>query len=150
MTGRDEDARRAQEDAEWLQLVESYGDRPEFPEPAAPAPTAETTVDPVDTVDPGTVREEPSEFGPSWEDEDGFVPPPVPPVPRPRGPKAFAWFGLFGVPVLVLLTIMLSIELPSFVTLLFLVWFVGGFGYLVATMQGPQDPDSGWDDGAVV
>lgn len=148
MTGRDEDARRAQEDAEWLQLVETYGDRPEFPEPTAPDPIAAPADDPAD--DPGPVLEEPSEFNPSWEDEGGFVPPPAPPVPRPRGPKAFAWFGLFGVPVLVLLTIMLSIELSQFVTLLFLAWFVGGFGYLVATMQGPKDPDSGGDDGAVV
>lgn len=146
MTGRDEEARRAQEDAEWAQLVESYGDRPEFPEaaaPEAPAPLPEP-------YDEGPVLEEPSEFNPTWDDDEGYVPPPAPPVERPRGPKGFAWFGLFGVPVLVLASIMLSIELPSLVVLLFLAWFVGGFGYLVATMQGPSDPDSGWDDGAVV
>jgi len=142
VTGRDEDARRAQEDAEWAQLVESYGDRPEFPEPEAPVPV-------VEPVDDGPVLEEPSEFNPTWDDDEGFVPPEAPPVPRPRGPKAVAWFGLFGVPILVLASIMLSLELPSAVMLVFLAWFVGGFGYLVATMQGPSDPDSG-DDGAVV
>ncbi len=147
MSGRDEEARRAQEDAEWAELVASYGDRPEFPEAPAAAPVTDPVEDPPDE---GPVLEEPSEFNPAWDDEGGYVPPPAPPVPRPRGPKAVAWFGLFGVPVLVLLSIMVGMTLPSLVTLLFLVWFVGGFGYLVATMQGPKDPDSGWDDGAVV
>lgn len=143
MTPRDEDARRAQEDAEFLSIVESYGDRPAFPD--APRP------DPEPTDDPGPVLEEPAEFAPAWDDDDGgYVPPPAPPVPRPQGIRAFAWFGLFGVPVLVLVCTVLSISLPSPVTLLLLAWFVGGFGYLVATMQGPDDPDSGWDDGAVV
>ncbi len=142
MTGPEEDAQRAQEDAEFLSIVESYGDRPTFPDDPEPAP------EPV--VDPGAVLEEPAELAPTWDGEDGYVPPPAPPVPRPQGVRAFAWFGLFGVPVLVLLSTLLTISLPSPLTLLLLAWFVGGFGYLVATMQGPDDPDSGWDDGAVV
>lgn len=143
MSGRDEDARRAQEDAEFLSIIESYGDRPAFPDASVPDTSAEEP-------EPGPLLDEPSEFNPSWNDEDGFVPPPAPPVPRPRGIRAFAWFGIFGVPVLVLLCTVLSISLPSPATLLLLGWFVGGFGYLVATMKGPDDPDSGWDDGAVV
>jgi hypothetical protein len=142
VNGRDDDARRAEEDAEFLSIVDSYGDRPAFPDPPREHP------DPVD--DTGPVIEEPAEFAPTWDDEGGYVPPPPPPVPRPHGIRAAAWFGLFGVPVLVLASIVLSISLPSPVTLLLLGWFVGGFGYLVATMQGPDDPDSGWDDGAVV
>jgi hypothetical protein len=59
-----------------------------------------------------------------------------------------AWFGLFGVPTLALLAIVAGVSLPSPVSLLLIAWFVGGFGYLVATMS--RDPDSGWDDGAVL
>lgn len=146
MSGRDEDARRAHEDAEFLSIVESYGERPAFPDPSS-ADLSPAAAEP----EPGPfLEEEPAEFNPSWEDEGGYEPPPAPPVPRPHGIRAAAWFGLFGVPVLVLLSIVLGISLPSPLTLLLLGWFVGGFGYLVATMQGPQDPDSGWDDGAVV
>lgn len=79
---------------------------------------------------------------------DHFVPPEPPPVPLPRGRRGAAWFGLFGVPVLLLLTIVLAIDLPGFVTFALLAWFVGGFVYLVATMR--NDDTDGWDDGAVV
>lgn len=149
MTGREEDARRAQEDAEWLRLVESYGDRPEFPEPPAATPVAEEAAV-EDAEHGGPLFDGPAELNPTWEDEGGFVPPPAPPVPRPRGVKAVAWFGLFGVPMLVLASIMIRLELSSSVLLFLLAWFVGGFGYLIVTMKGPPDSGSGWDDGAVV
>lgn len=133
MTPEGDDPGPAAEDADWLGIVASYGDHPSFPElvePTAPEP-----------LDPG--HDDTS-------DQDHFVPEPAPPVEIPRGPRAAAWFGLFGVPTLVLISTMLRISLPSAVILLLLVWFVGGFGYLVATMKGPQDPDAGWDDGAVL
>ncbi|MFL6154701.1 MAG: hypothetical protein ACJ72D_01320 [Marmoricola sp.] len=137
MSSREEEARRAREDADWQALVDSYGERPEFPEPRT-APAPETP---------------PVELPPELayaDDEDGYVPPPPPPLQRPHGLRALAWFGLFGVPAVVLLCIMVDISLPSVLSLLFLAWFVGGFGYLVATMNGPKDPDAGWDDGAVL
>ncbi|MFL6108337.1 MAG: hypothetical protein ACJ716_13130 [Marmoricola sp.] len=137
MSSREEEARRAREDADWQALVDSYGERPEFPEPrTAPAPEAPAV-------------ELPPELAYA-DDEDGYVPPPPPPLQRPHGLRALAWFGLFGVPAVVLLCIMVDISLPSVLSLLFLAWFVGGFGYLVATMSGPKDPDAGWDDGAVL
>lgn len=138
MSSREEEARRAQEDADWQALVDSYGERPEFPEAVESTPYAE----------PPPEIPLPPEL--AYEDEDTYVPPPPPPVPRPQGLRALAWFGLFGVPALVLLCIMVSISLPSMLSLLFLAWFVGGFAYLVATMNGPKDPDAGWDDGAVL
>ncbi|RNL79093.1 hypothetical protein [Nocardioides marmorisolisilvae] len=138
MSSREEEARRAREDADWQAFVDSYGERPEFPEEAAyVAPVEEHVV------------ELPPEL--AYEDaEDGYVPPPPPPLQRPHGLRALAWFGLFGVPAIVLLCIMVNLSLPSMLSLLFLAWFVGGFGYLVATMSGPKDPDAGWDDGAVL
>lgn len=145
MSPRDEDSRRAQEDAEWQALVESYGDRPEFPEPA------EGDLEPAFADDfPEVLPLADGQRELEFDDEERYVPPPPPPLPRPRGIRLVAWFGLFGVPALVLLCIMVKISLPSFLDLLFLAWFVGGFGYLVATMNGPRDPDAGWDDGAVL
>lgn len=139
MSNNDEAARRQREDADWRAIVEQYGDVPEFPEPARPAP------------EPPMVFEAPAELSaPDFDDEDGFVPPPPPPLPRPRGIRLLAWVGLFGVPALVVLGLVINVSLPSYVGLLCLAWFVGGFGYLVATMAGPDDPDSGWDDGAVL
>lgn len=144
----DEAARRAREDAAWQSIVDHYGDRPEVeaePEPeSAPEPPL---------VSPDLFAM-PPELGPrSWElaeDDEGYVPPPPPPVPKPTGLRLAAWLGLFGVPAVVLVCIVLHVSLPSPLGFLALVWFVGGFGYLVATMNGPKDPDDGWDDGAVV
>ena len=143
MTPRDEDFQRAQEDADWQAFVDSYGDRPEFPEPVDVAVAPEPVEESPDDVPP-------AELSDVYDDGNTFVPPSPPPVPRPHGMRLLAWFGLFGVPALVLLCIMVKVSLPSFLSLLFLAWFVGGFGYLVATMNGPRDPDSGWDDGAVL
>jgi hypothetical protein len=145
----EEAARRAREDAAWQAIVDNYGDRPQVdvPPPAEPEPPAP----PAHLF----AYEEPPELGPrSWtpaEDDsaDRYVPPPPPPVPRPQGMRAVAWLGLFGVPTVVLVCIVLHVSLPSPLGFLGLVWFVGGFGYLVATMRGPQDPDGG-DNGAVV
>lgn len=146
----DEAARRAREDAEWQSIVDNYGDRPEAEaevqaeQPAEPEPPL---------VSPDLFRM-PPELGPrSWElaeDDEGYVPPPPPPVPKPTGLRLAAWLGLFGVPTVVLICIVLHVSLPSPLGFLALVWFVGGFGYLVATMNGPKDPDDGGDDGAVV
>jgi hypothetical protein len=146
LTGHDDEgSRRAREDAEWQSIVEHYGDRPEVAPPPDPEP--EPVVDP-------SLFEMPPGLGPrSWElqEDDGrFVPPPPPPVPRPHGLRLAAWLGLFGVPAIVLVCIVVHVSLPSPLGFLALVWFVGGFGYLVATMNGPKDPDGGWDDGAVV
>jgi hypothetical protein len=139
---RNEADRRAREDAEWRSIVNNYGDRPEVAAPAIPEP------------EPPVEIELPAELGPrSWEpapEDDRYVPPPPPPVPRPQGLRLAAWLGLFGVPTAVLVCIVLHVSLPSPLGFLALVWFVGGFGYLVATMNGPKDPDGGWDDGAVI
>ena len=139
----DEAARRAREDAEWQSIVENYGDRPEVAPPPEPEPEPEPE---------RIIFEVPPELGPrSWEprpEDDRYVPPPAPPVPRPHGLRAVAWFGLFGVPTVVLVFLVLGISLPSPLGLIALIWSVGGFCYLVATMKDPGD--DGWDDGAVV
>ena len=146
MTGHDDEGgRRDREDAEWQSIVENYGDHPEFTPPVIPE---------IEDAREPTPGDLPAEFGPeAWSlesDEDRYVPPPPPPVPRPHGLRLAAWLGLFGVPTIVLICIVLKISLPSPLGFLALVWFVAGFGYLVATMNGPKDPGEGWDDGAVI
>lgn len=143
-SGGDEEAPDAREDAAWRSIVENFGDRAELPD---------------DEVTPAAVRHEPehpaleipAELAPSWDDDEHYVPPPPPPVPVPRGARLAAWFGLFGVPAVALLTVVASISLPSYVGLLLFVWFVAGFGYLVVTMKDRRGShDDGWDDGAVL
>jgi len=148
---RDDVGRREREDAVWRSIVDHYGEHPEFTPPVEPEPEPKAQPEPPAHL---FAFETPPELGPrSWEavpEDDRYVPPPAPPLPRPRGLRLAAWTGLFGVPTIVLICIVLNVSLPSPLGFLALVWFVGGFGYLVATMGGPKDPDSGWDDGAVV
>lgn len=160
--GSNDDARREQEDAEWRSIVDNYGDRPEFTAPSSDAassdaPAPDSDEHPWPSLRSSPMRDEPAELAPSWEEDDRYVPPPAPPVPVPHGLRLAAWLGLFGVPAVVLVWIVLGISLPSPLDilemplgLLAFVWFVGGFGYLVATMGGPKDSGGGWDDGAVV
>lgn len=128
-----------EEDEAWRTIVENYGERPAFPEEQAraarepePAPRRRETEHPELLEDPGA----------------HFVPEPAPPVVLPRGRRLAAWLGILGVPLLVLVGVALGIRVPGWFGFALLVWFVGGFVYLVATMhKGPED---GWDDGAVV
>ncbi|MCX6395869.1 MAG: hypothetical protein NTV23_05240 [Propionibacteriales bacterium] len=135
---------RPDEDAAWRDIVEGYGERPDFPDLEVVAPTPAAEPAPAAFAEPAELSEA------SWADEGHFVPPAPPPVPRPRGLRAVAWFGLFGVPTLMLLLLLVNYTPPSPIGLLMIAWFVGGFGYLVATMNTSVDPDSGWDDGAVL
>jgi hypothetical protein len=154
----DEADREAREDAEWRSIVDNYGDRPEFTAPPSDtgqpgAQDQDADEHPWPSLKPGPFQEEPPELAPrSWDadSDDRYVPPPAPPVPRPQGMRLVAWTGLFGVPTIMLFLVVMKISLPSPLGLVALVWFVGGFGYLVATMNGPDDPNSGWDNGAVV
>lgn len=85
-----------------------------------------------------------------WDDEGHFVPPTPPPIPRMAPRRRLAWAALLGSPVVALLLVVLDVSLPGWVALLVAGAFVGGFGYLVATMRsGPPDDLSG-DNGAVV
>lgn len=133
MTPRDED-----EDEVWKDIVDRYGDKA-LPEDL---PEAEARV----AADPSPERET---WNPvPWEDEGRFVPPIPEPIPMPPAPRLAAWVGLFGAPAIFLLFLILDWRMPSWASTLLIVWFVVGFGFLVATMgSGPRDPG---DDGAVV
>lgn len=142
MTNRDEGAPDSREDAAWQSIVENFGDRAELSEAELDTPEPEP--------EPGPVLDVPAELAPVWHDEDEhYVPPPPPPVQFTRGPRLVAWFGLFGLPAIVLILTVLHIGLPSPLGFLFVVAFVGSFGYLVATMDSGRRHD-GWDDGAAL
>jgi hypothetical protein len=129
------------EDEVWRDIVEHYGEAPSVEE-AAPVP--EPVIDPVSS---SFGAAEPDAYNPvPWEDEDGFVPPPAPPVPLAEPPRLLAWIGLFGSPALLLVALVFGLQFPGWLSTLLIGAFVGGFGYLVATMnREPRDPD---DNGA--
>jgi hypothetical protein len=124
------------EDAAWRSIVDNYGDRPEIEEAEVAPPT------------PPQVHHEEPEPPPPADPEDHFRPPPPPPLPLPGPPRLLAWLGLFGVPTLVLVLLVAGVDLPTWMGLVLMVWFVGGFVYLVASMRPGSGDD--YDDGAVL
>ena len=128
------------EDEAWRQIVANYGDVPSVDDAPRPEPREEYVVE-------NDAPDEPDAVFP-WEDEGRFVPPPPPPVPRPEPRRGLAWAGLFGAPVILLVALVFGVYLPGWLSLLLVAGFIGGFGYLVATMSNdPRDPG---DDGARV
>src|SRR5699024_3402125 len=88
----------------------------------------------------------PAELRDDWEDEGRFVPGEPPPIPLPSPPRLMAWFGVFGMPALLLVSVVAGQWLPTWVGTLMAAWFVGGFVYLGKNM--PDEPPDPWDDGA--
>ncbi len=125
------------DDAAWQAIIENYGDRHELGDDA-PAPDVPPS--------PRGIYED--EHEQPRDHEDHFVPPPPPPLPRPAPPRLLAWIGLFGVPTFVLACLVTGFDLATWMGLILMVWFVGGFVYLVATMRSPSGDE--YDDGAVL
>ena len=134
--------RRSAEDAAWQAIIDHYGERPTLDDEAV-APAAAD-----DQASAPSPEPEPILDAPARADEEHYVPPAPPPVPRAAPARLVAWLGLFGTPVVLLVALVLHLSLPSLVGLILIGWFVGGFVYLVASMRpDPRDED---DDGAVV
>ena len=154
--GRDITPGSRDEDVLWRSIVENYGDRVTLdptPEATPEEPSGESTGEPTATQVPAAPSQ-PDEHAEArdWLDAyddptDHFVPPEPERVPTPEPPRLIAWAGVFGVPVVVLVLVVLRVSLPPWASMLCLAWFVGGFGYLVATMRR-EPPDNDWDDGA--
>jgi len=126
------------DDAAWRAIVDNYGDRADLgPESTDSGPGEPGLVDHHDEVAPE--REEPV-------DDDRFVPPAPPPVPPTTADRYAAWAGVLGAPAVLLVVVVLQLDLPAILGYALIAAFVGGFGYLVATMsREPRDPG---DDGA--
>ena len=131
------------EDDAWRSIVDNYGERPTLDdEPGGQARDEEARA-PV--ADPA-----PSPAG-VWDDEpeERFVPPLPPRAPRLPLPQRLAWLAVLGSPGLLVVALLVSYDLPELVGYALVAGFVGGFGYLVWTMQRAEQRDP-WDDGAQI
>lgn len=136
----------------WRAIVENYGDRAEIDDVPPTAPPADPAPGAPFGGRFGDLRAFPSEdeddpFVAADEDE-GYVPPEPPPLPRVEPDRALAWVGVLGSPIVLLCALIFSISMPSWLGYLLVAGFVGGFLYLVVKM--PREPRDPWDDGAQV
>jgi hypothetical protein len=83
-------------------------------------------------------------------DDEHYVPPAPPPLPRLDPVTKGAWVALFGGPGYLLLAVLLGWVVPSWAGFCAVAAFVGGFATLVVRMGDRPPGDSGPDDGAVV
>lgn len=139
---------RVSEDAAWADIVAHYGERPEL-EVELPSVIAEVETPVVAPTFGDDIDEEP------WDDDDDLLLPGsfFAPEPEPlgwHGARSVAWIAVLGSPALALLWTILvqatSWSAPTWLGYLLVAAFLGGFGYLVATM--PRERDDPWDDGA--
>ena len=128
--------RAAQEDA-WREIVDHYGERaqidedPTVQQPAPPRPALETPAP------------EPFVFEPY---ADRFHPLPIEPAPPTTPERRAAWAAVLLSPVVLMVCAVIHWRLPGVLTGALVLAFLGGFGYLVATM--PRERDDPYDDGA--
>jgi hypothetical protein len=150
--GREADADIAADELAWQAIIDNYGDRVEIDEPPS-APV----VGPVSDAPFGGRFGDPRAFATPDEeildevepdDEEGYVPPEPPPLPTLAPDRGLAWAGVFGSPAVLLVCLILSISIPTWLGYLLVVGFVGGFVYLV--LQMPREPRDPWDDGAQI
>jgi hypothetical protein len=83
-------------------------------------------------------------------DDEHYVPPVPPPLPRLDPVSKGAWAALFGGPGYLLLAVLLGWVVPSWAAFGAVAAFVGGFATLVVRMGDRPPDDSGSDDGAMV
>lgn len=80
-------------------------------------------------------------------EEDRFVPPAPPPLPRLAAADQLGWLGLVGGPAVLVAAAVFSLALPSWVTLIAALGFIAGFVSLVVRMDNGEerydDPDNG-------
>ncbi|MFG2608280.1 hypothetical protein ACGFT2_32725 [Streptomyces sp. NPDC048514] len=165
------------EAAAWQAIVAGYGKEPADPPGARPYKSVEdlallekdTTNGGDESADPQPVRPlgssvsfapgvgprdfsapEPSDEDFDEDDEGHFVPPEPPPLPATDATARFAWLGVVGGPVLLLLAVLLDWDMTWWLTTLGIGGFLGGFATLVTRMRTDDDEDGDPGRGAVV
>ncbi|MEV7500743.1 hypothetical protein [Streptomyces sp. NPDC093018] len=93
---------------------------------------------------------EPSEDDFDGDDEGHFVPPEPPPLDTGDTTSKFAWLGVVGGPILLLVAVLLGWDMTWWLTTLGIGGFLGGFATLVARMRTDEDDDDDPGRGAVV
>ncbi|MFJ4919293.1 hypothetical protein [Streptomyces sp. NPDC088725] len=84
------------------------------------------------------------------DDEGHFVPPEPPSLPESDVTAKFAWLGVAGGPVLMLVAVLLQWDMTWWLTTVCIGGFLGGFATLVARMQHDDDETDDPGRGAVV
>lgn len=84
------------------------------------------------------------------DDEGHFVPPEPPPLPAADTTAKFAWLGVVGGPVLLLLAVVFGWEMTWWLATAGIGGFLGGFTALVVRMRTDEDGDDDPGRGAVV
>jgi len=92
----------------------------------------------------------PAPLPPAAGDDEHYVPPDPPPLPRLDPVSKGAWVALFGGPGYLLVAVLLGWTVPSWAGFCAVAAFIGGFATLVVRMGDRPPGDSGPDDGAVV
>ncbi|WP_055491879.1 hypothetical protein [Streptomyces sp. TP-A0356] len=165
------------EEAAWAAIVAGYGEEPPDPpgtkpfksvedltllegernggedektkdEPAGPLGSSVSFAPGVGPRD-YTARE-PSDDDFDEDDEGHFVPPEPPPLPAADTTAKFAWLGVVGGPVLLLLAILLGWDMTWWLATLSVGGFLGGFLTLVLRMRTDDEDDGDPGRGAVV
>ena len=93
---------------------------------------------------------EPSEEDFDADDEGHFVPPEPPPLPAADATAKFAWLGVIGGPILLLLAVLLGWDMTWWLATLCIGGFLGGFATLVMRMRTDDEDDEDPGRGAVV
>ncbi|MEU0387686.1 hypothetical protein [Streptomyces chartreusis] len=122
------------------------GDKPDKPaKPLGGSVSFAPGVGPRDYTAP-----EPAEDDFDEDDEGHFVPPEPPPLPSADPTAKFAWLGVLGGPVLLMLAVLLGWEMTWWLATLGIGGFLGGFATLVMRMRTDDEEDDDPGRGAVV
>lgn len=165
------------EDAAWASIVAGYGEEPPDPpgakpfksvedlallepevndeKPSADRPSSDRPLGSSVAFAPGVgprdhAPAEPSDDDFDADDEGHFVPPEPPPLPETDPTSKFAWLGVLGGPVLLLLAVVLGWDMTWWLTTLSIGGFLGGFATLVVRMRTGDEDDDDPGRGAVV
>jgi hypothetical protein len=160
------------EEAAWRDLVARFDDPAELAPEVPPWPSREDlprpvppAADPIADLDQPPERTsgvflpadrtrvvrqagDPRSYTPAEEDDEGYVPVPLPPPTKPDAVAKAAWAGLIGGPLYLLVGTFLHWTISGLAAFAAVAAFVGGFVTLVIRLgDRPRDDD---DDGAVL
>ncbi|MFN8189754.1 MAG: hypothetical protein U0R78_04800 [Nocardioidaceae bacterium] len=126
------------EEALWRSIVDNYGDRAEL--------SADEVAELEQQRSAGRAEEDSPGHHLEWDDR--FVAPVPPPLPKADPPVLLAWAGVLLAPLALMIVVIFSLPVATLIDALLVIWFLGGFAYLVSAM--PNEPRDPWDDGAQV
>jgi hypothetical protein len=131
----------------WQQIVSGFSATASEPEHDSALPTSGDEPRGLDAPASATPDREPHPL--VGDDDEHFTPDPPPPPPDIDLVSRLAWAGVFGGPLVMLSSAMLSWAPPRGLVLLCALGFIGGMVTLVLRMKD-RPPRDGGDDGAVV